>query len=347
LGELVIRIRPTGSAPVVLALLALVALLPVSACSGGSAGESNTAEASATTSEVTGVPVRVDTIRRMDLAVVVTAPGRTEALKQDRVRSPFASHMLSLTVTDGDRVRAGETVAEVVSKNSEAALDGARQMLAAAGSSADSADARRAVEIAGRQLVRTALRAPADGVVLSHAAEVGDYLDEGEVLLTIAEAGTVFFNAQVTQGDLRGVSPGEHATIDLPAAGTAPVGAVVHGVLPTASSENLSAPVRLDFRPPRPNIAVGLFGTVSIVTGHHPGATVVPSAAVIRNDVSGESRVAVLDSTDTTAHWVVVHTGIREGNRVEITSPELPIGRPVIVDGQVGLPDSARVSIQP
>jgi Cu(I)/Ag(I) efflux system membrane fusion protein len=340
----VIRTRSTGLAPVVLTLLALVSV--VDACSDGSGGGSDTAATSASTSEITGVPVRVDTIRRMDLDVIVTAPGHTEALKQDRVRSPFPSHLVSLTVTDGDHVRAGEVVAEVVSKNSEAALEGARQMLAAAGTAADSADARRAVDIARRQLVRTPLRAPSDGIVLSHAAEVGDYLDEGEVLLTIAEAGTVFFNAQVTQGDLDAVAPGEHATIDLPAAGATPVGAVVHGVLPTASSENLSAPVRLDFRPARPDIAVGLFGTVSIVAGRHRNAIVVPPAAVIRDDVSGVSRVAVVDSTDT-AHWVVVKTGIQEGGHVEILSPVLQPGRLVIVDGQVGLPDSSRVSIQP
>jgi multidrug efflux pump subunit AcrA (membrane-fusion protein) len=104
--------------------------------------------------------------------------------------------------------------------------------------------------------------------------------------------------------------------------------------------------VRLDFRPPRPTIAVGLFGTVSIVAGQHRDAVVVPQAAVLRDDVSGVSRIAVVDSTDT-AHWVVVTTGIQKEGRVEILSPVLTPGRLVIVDGQVGLPDNSRVRIQP
>jgi multidrug efflux pump subunit AcrA (membrane-fusion protein) len=336
--------RPTGLAPVVVTLLALVPVF--GACSGGSAGGSDAGETSAATVGVTGVPVRVDTIRRMDLDVLVTAPGRTEALQQDRVRSPFASHLVSLSVTDGDHVRAGQVVAEVVSKDSEAALEGAHRMLAAATSAQDSTDAERAIEVAKRQLVLRPLRAPADGIVLSHAVAVGDYLDEGEVLVTIAEAGAVFFNAQVTQGDLASVRPGEHATIDLPAVGKTPVGAVVQGILPTASSENLSAPVRLEFRPPRPNLTVGLFGTVSIVAGQHAEVIVVPPAAVLRDDVSGVSRVAVVGPGDI-AHWVVVKTGIQQGDHVEIVSPTLPTGHLVITDGQVGLPDSARVSIQP
>jgi RND family efflux transporter MFP subunit len=337
----VIRTRSTGLTLVVSTLLVLLPTL--TACSGG--GESSQAAADTATTRP-DVPVSVDTIRQMNLDVVVTAPGRTEALRQDRVRAPFASHLVSVSVTDGDRVHAGEVVAEVVSKDSEAALEGARQMLAAAGSAADSADAERAVEVATRQLVRRPLRAPADGVVLSHSVAVGDYLDEGEVLLTIAEAGTVYFNAEVTQGGLAGVKPGEHATIDLPAVGKAPVGAVVHGVLPSASSGSFSAPVRLDFRPPLPNIAVGLFGTASIVASQHRNAIVVPPAAVLRDDVSGVSRLAVVDSTGI-AHWVAVKTGIQQGNHLEILSPALHPGVLVIVDGQVGLPDSSRVSIQP
>ena len=336
--------RLTGFAVVASTLLAVAPGL--TACSGGGSAGSATADKGAAPTDAVGVPVRVDTIRSMDVDVLVTAPGRTEALKEDRVRAPFAGHLVSLAVTDGDHVRAGETLAEVVSKDSEAALEGAQAMLSAAVTAADSADARRAIQVARRQLVRRPLRAPADGVVLSHSVAVGDYLDEGEVLVTVAEAGTVFFNAQVTQGDLSAVRPGERATIDLPALGTTPVDAVVHGILPSASSENLSAPVRLDFQPGRPDLTVGLFGTVSIVAGIHENAVVVPPSAVLRDDVSGVSRVAVVDSSDI-ARWVVVKTGIRQGDHVEILSPALPVGRLVIIDGQVGLPDSARVSIQP
>jgi RND family efflux transporter MFP subunit len=340
----VIRTCPTGT---VLVTATLLAFLPaLSACTGGSESESDASTGAQAPREASGVPVRVDTIRRMDLDAVVTAPGRTEALKEDRVRAPFASRVVSISVTDGDRVRAGQVLAEVVSKNSEAALDGAQNMLAGAVTATDSSDAQRAIEVARQQLVRRPLRAPADGVVLSHAAEVGDYVDEGEVLLTAAELGTVFFNAQVSQGDLPGVKAGENATIDLPAVGSAPVRAVVHGVLPSASSENLSAPVRLDFQPARPDMSVGLFGTADIVVGQHRGAVVVPPAAVLRDDVSGVSRLAVVDSTGV-AHWVVVQTGIERGTQLEIVGGSLRVGGLVIVDGQVGLPDSSLVRIQP
>lgn len=322
---------------------ALGASLAVMAACGGDAAPATTSETSATP---TGVPVHVDTLRRAVLDVIVTAPGRTEALREDRVRAPFPARLVALRVTDGDRVRAGEAVAEVVSRNSEAALRGAERMVASARTTIDSADAARAIQVARQGLVRQTLHATAAGLVLSHAAAEGDYVAESEVLLTIAEADAVFFNAQVPQRDLGRIAPGQTATIDMPAAGDQAVRAVVHGVLPSASSRNLSAPVRLDVLAPRPELAVGLFGTASIVVERRDGALAVPAAAVLTDDVSGTRRVAVVDSTDT-AHWVRVDTGVRDGDLVELRSPALPPGTLVITDGQVGLPDSATVRIRP
>jgi multidrug efflux pump subunit AcrA (membrane-fusion protein) len=324
-------------------MLSMAIVLAAVACSSGGSGD----EAAATTDTTTAAtPVRAAPIERADLDVIVTAPGRSDALRQDRIRAPFPARLVALRVTEGDKVAAGQVVAEVVSKNSEAARQGAEQMLAAARSPQDSADAQRAIQIARQALVRQPLRAPAAGVVLSHAAEEGDYLDEGEVFLTIAEAGAVYFNAQVTQSDLARVRAGQRARVDMPAVGAAPVGAVVHGVLPAASSQTLSAPVRLDFSPPRPDLALGLFGTAGIVVGRARNAIVVPAAAVLRDDVTGTSRVAVIDSASM-AHWVVVQTGAQQGDRVAISSPPLVPGQRVIVQGQVGLPDSTRVQIRP
>lgn len=331
------------------ALPALVVLCAASlvACSGGAngGGDEDAAPDAGVAPAATKVPVSVATVRHIDLNVTVTAPGRTEALRRDRVRAPFASRLMSLRVTDGDRVKKGQIVAVVVSKNSEAALDGARQMLASARSASDKADAQRAVEVARRNLVQQSLRAPADGVVLSHGAESGDYVDVNEVLVTIAETGTVYFNAQVAQSDVGRVRAGQTASIDMPALGAQPVTAVVQGMLPMASSQNFSAPVRLDFSPSRKNTPLGLFGTASIVVARHENATVVPARAVLRDDVTGVTRVAVVESSGA-AHWVTVTTGVREGGRVEIIKPAIATGVRVITDGQVGLPEGAKVVLQ-
>ncbi len=320
-----------------------------SGCSGGGgdAGEQPAGDAAnGAVDSLAATPVGMVTAARTSLDVTVAGPGRTEALRQDRVRAPFPARMVALHVTDGDRVSAGQVVAEVASKNSEAALQGAQQMLASARTPADSADARRAVEITRRDLVVQPLRAPAAGTVLSHSAEEGDYLDEGEVLVTIAEAGAVFFDAQVPQSDVAAVRPGQRATIDMPASGPGSVTAVVHGLLPSASSQNLSVPVRLDFSPPRTDLSIGLFGTAQIVVAQRRDVIVVPEAAVLTDDVTGSTRMAVVGA-DQRAHWIDVQTGVHQDGQVEIVSPAVAVGDRVIVSGQVGLPDGAPVRATP
>jgi HlyD family secretion protein len=333
--------------PAAAILLATLALVGCGRADSGQAGgdPEDRSAASRPGASLEATPVRSASVARKTIEVRVAATGRTEALRQDRVRAPFASRLVALHVTDGDHVSASEVVAEVVSKNSEAALRGARQMLEAARTEQDAADARRAVEVAEADLVHEPLRAPAEGVVLSHAAQTGDYLDEGEVLLTIAEAGAIYFDAQVPQADLSRVRPGQRARVDLPAAGPTPLPAVVHDRLPAASSANMSAPVRLDFEPARPDLATGLFGSAAIVVGEHAGATVVPAEAVLRDDVTGVSRLAVVDAGK--AHWIEVRTGVRQEGWVEILPPPaLPTGQEVITSGQVGLPEGAAVSVE-
>jgi len=324
-------------------LLAVLAGAAVAAC-GRAEGDGDAAARDSAAFRA-AVPVRTARVARTTLEQIVSGPGRTEALRQVRVRAPFTGTLVVLRVVDGDPVAAGAEIAALVSRNSAAALAGARAMLEAARTAADSGDARRALELAQRSLVRAPLRAPEAGVVISHAANEGDLVNEGDDIVTIAARGSVVFVAQIVQSELAHVRPGQAASLEL-AARPRPLRGAVHGILPAASSENLSAPVRIDFAAGPEPVALGLFGTARITVGRRNDALVVPAAAVLRDDVYGTSRVAVV-LPDGTARWVQVTPGIEQGAAVEITAPALAVGTPVIVAGQVGLPDGARVQAQP
>lgn len=327
----------------ILPSLVLAVAAGLQACSPGtrdpkSGGPDSTALGAA-------VPVRVAEVIDTTLTEIVTGPGRTQALKQMRVRAPFAGTLASLRVADGDPVTAGQVVATMVSRNSAAALTGARAMLEAARSVEESSDARRAHALAVQGLVEAPLRAPENGVVVTHVAGEGDLVNEGDEIVTIAVAGSVVFVAQVVQSDLPRVRPGQVATIEL-AARALPLRGVVHAILPAASSENLSASVSLDFTGGDPPVEVGLFGIARIVVGVRRNALVVPAAALLRDDVYGTSRVAVVGE-DGTAHWAQVTPGLVADGHVEIIAPRLAVHSRVVVSGQVGLPDGARVRVEP
>jgi multidrug efflux pump subunit AcrA (membrane-fusion protein) len=90
---------------------------------------------------------------------------------------------------------------------------------------------------------------------------------------------------------------------------------------------------------------IGLFGTARILVGERAGAAVVPDAAVLRDDVSGVTRVCL--AANGKAHWIDVVAGVKDSGRTEIVSPPLADGQAVIVSGLVGLPEGKTIAIEP
>jgi Cu(I)/Ag(I) efflux system membrane fusion protein len=287
-------------------------------------------------------PVRVAPVETANLAVVVSGPGKTVALSQQKVRAPFAGTLTELHVSDGDVVRRGQAIGAMVARESEAALSGARQMAREASTPAARADAERAVALAESNVVRRTLAASADGVVASHAASAGDRLAEDQEILTINDSGSLVFVADLPQADLPKIRPGQPATVQI--AGSTPVAASVHAILPAANSADFTGSVRLDLPASSQRLALGIFGTARISVDEHRAAIVVPDAAVLRDDVSGVTRIALVQ--EGRAHWVNVRTGLSQSGRTEILEPALRAGQPVIVAGLVGLPEGKAVASQ-
>jgi membrane fusion protein (multidrug efflux system) len=323
-------------------VLAVVSLsLGLCACRARGAGDPVAPE-SATAPAV--VSVAVAPLARTTLTDVVSGPGHTAAISQQKVRAPFAGTLLQLTAVDGDRVGAGQVVGTIVSRDSEAALAGAREMVRDARTEAEKADAARAVALAERNLVRAAFHAAVSGVVLSHAASAGDRLSEDQEILTIADGSSIVFLVDLPQSDLSRVRPGQRVAVEI-AGRPETVAGTVHDVLPSANATDFTASVRVDLVGLREIPPLGLFGTGHITVGSRPNVLVAPEAALIRDDVSGVTRLALVQNGKT--HWVDVTVGARGKGGVEIVAPALPVGTPVVVSGQVGLPEGAPVAPRP
>ena len=289
-------------------------------------------------------PVRAGNVVAGKLLEVVAAPGHTAALSQQKVRAPFAGTLVELRVTDGDAVRRGQSVGTIVSRESEAALSGAREMAREAQTPAQRADAERAVLLAERNLVRKAILATADGPVLSHAAASGDRLAEDQEILTIADASSIVFLADVPQSDLPRVRSGAPAAVEIGTRRGALAGRV-HSILPGANAADFTGSVRIDLPERAERLSIGLFGMARITVGEPIDALTVPDAAVVRDDVSGVSRVVLV--ANGRAHWVPVTVGLRQGGATQVTGNGIVPGARVVVSGMVGLPEGKSVSIQP
>ena len=328
----------------------MLGLAAFSACSRGSSAAS-TGDPGAATNDTTPVdslastPVHMTVVERGNIAITVTGPGRTDALDLQKIRAPFTGVLTLLRIAVGDRVGANQVLAAIVNQPSQAALIGAETMLRGASTPAQRSDAERALVLARQNLVATQLRAPRAGVVVSRSASQGDLLNQGDSILTIASAGSIVFVARIAQADLAQIRLGQRANVNLPGQlGVVP--GVVHGLLPADTNSVMTVPVRIDFSTDLQTagapIQTGLFGTVEIVVGERSAVAIVPAAAVLRDDISGISRAALVTPKGL-AHWVNVTTGATQGGKVEIKYPALTPGQRVIVSGQVGLPEGSKV----
>lgn len=314
----------------------LVALL-LAACTGPSRAPGDAAP------ELRGTLVHTATVEVHTLRSEVVAPGQTDALRQVRVRAPFAGVLLRLRAVPGDVVRAGHSLGTLRSWESVAALKGAEALKAAATDDASRARAARALALAQQADVTWAVDAPESGVVLSVATGEGERVAEGDEILSIAPANALIFRARVAQGDLDRVARGQPVSIVVPGR-AAPLTGVVHGALPQAEAGALTVPWRIDLKERLDPPVLGLFGEAHIVVGEHPGALVVPPAAVLTNDVTGTTRVATLDAKHH-VHWVDVKAGLRDGDLQQVTGDGLKAGQQVVVSGQVGLPEGSLVRV--
>jgi RND family efflux transporter MFP subunit len=327
-----------------------LAFASIAACSKKSADasdakDSSSSNDSSSTDSLAATPVHMAVVQRGDIAITVSGPGRTDALEFQNVRAPFTGIVTSVRYNVGDHVGSGQVVASIVNQPSQAALIGAQAMVSSASTAAQRSDAERALVLAKQNLVTTQLRAPRGGVVVSRGASQGDLVSQGDSILDIASANSIVFVARIAQTDLTQIRSGQSVRLTLPGQ-LGPVPGIVHGLMPADSNGSMAVPVRIDvsrnIQAAGVPVQTGLFGTAEITVGQKFGVPIVPATAVLRDDITGISRVAVVSDKDR-VHWVTVSVGVTQGGNVEIVSPALVAGQRVIVSGLVGLPEGSKV----
>jgi biotin carboxyl carrier protein len=308
--------------------------LIVSGCGKGDPAASGTG---------TEVEVRTAPVEMLEFRDEVVAQGEWRSSGEVDVISPGAAVVQSVAARVGDLVRAGQTVAWLETRESVAALQGAQLMLQQARDSSSRAEARRALALARRDVVRIPVTAPRGGVVVRRSVEPGSQIGDAGEILAIVPPELIVFEARAPATE-RGKLRGSQSAI-VNAAGFPPIPATVQRILPVADSISQTAIVWIVANRVPLNGLHGS-GTATITVGgarHNPA---VPDSAVVEDDLTGETRVAIVDA-ERRAVWTPVLLGARAGTWREVRSPLLQIGSRVITEGQRGLPDSTRVKPAP
>jgi HlyD family secretion protein len=195
-------------------------------------------------------------------------------------------------------------------------------------------------EGAAAQLSYSEIRSPIDGVVAERPLYPGETASAGMPLLVVMDTSSVIARAHIPQAETTALKVGDDATITAP--GGTPVNGKVTLVSPALDANSTTDEVWVAAPNPNGSLRVGTTVTVQMVARTVNDVIVVPTAALLKTP-EGATTVLVAGA-DGRAHQVAVETGIRQGDRVQITKG-LAGGEKVITTGAYGLPDNTKVKI--
>ncbi|UCC71549.1 MAG: efflux RND transporter periplasmic adaptor subunit [Gemmatimonadota bacterium] len=299
-----------------------------------------------------------------DLARTVTVTGPIEPIRTVSVNAQMAGTLLRVLVEEGDRVEAGQLMAELDARETSAQLERARAVLANAEAAFQRAQqlnanglstqaeldaarstfeiARADVELWNTRLAFSRIAAPASGVVTAKQVEQGSAVSTNQALFEIADDSLLVVRVRVSELDVVHLQPGTPATLLLDAYPAASIEGRIRRIFPSADAVSRLVPVEvaLGSRPPGVEVRPGFLARVEFALDRREDVLSVPASAIGVAD--GGTFVYVVDA-DTLIRRPV-ETGLTAVGWMEITRGLEP-GEPVVTSGHVNLRPGAVVRV--
>lgn len=362
---------------ILLAAALLWLALGLAACSHKAASDEGGAGTSSAVPEVTLTRVtRGDISRMLLLSGSIAAPPNQDV----RVSSLVPGRIAQLKVAEGNRVRAGQLVAQIDDRpfrdqlqQAEAAAAQARanlenaklararnESLFAQGIAArkELEDARTQESVAAAtfrqaeaalslvqlQLARTEVKSPLTGTVVKRFVSVGEQVDgtAAQPIIEIANLTEVELIANVPANDLAQLHPNRPLSLASDAfPGKTFSGRVV--AIPAAVDPATNAgQIRIRIANPAGVLRLGMFLSAQVPIEMHAGALVVPPQTIYR-DEQGHPHVYKVSGEEAAAAEVAL--GIETPEQVELLSG-VQAGDTVILSGGYGLGEKAKVRVK-
>jgi len=287
---------------------------------------------------IAAMGIRSEPARREVLAPTLRFIGEVQA-DPDRtadVPARVAGTLASISVREGDRVKAGQTIA-IIRAPGLGALRSAKTSLQARLVAADAtverlgklneqrlaanaeveaaraqAESLRAELRAASEQLRAlevgrgkspdrlgfAVMAPRSGIVVRRTAVVGEPVNEGSVLASIVDLEEAWFAARVFEHDLARVQVGAAAEVRLDAFEDLALPGTVEAIAQIVDPGARTLTARIRLRDPEGRLRLGLFGTAEVV------ASAAPEGPVDRTPTLVVPRTAIIEIEDTPVVFV-------------------------------------------
>lgn len=173
------------------------------------------------------------------------------------------------------------------------------------------------------------VRAPIDGVILERNVVDGQGFKAGDVAFRIADHASVWMLADVAEGDLEALKPGQKVKVSVRAHPGRSFAGEVSLVFPHLMKDTRTVRVRIEM--PNPDLALlpDMYGDVEIATGATDEGLAVPLSAVID---SGSHQVVIIDRGEGRYEPRDVKLGRKGDGLVEVLSG-IAEGDKVVVNG--------------
>ena len=175
------------------------------------------------------------------------------------------------------------------------------------------------------QMKNSEIRAPMDGLLTGIKAIDGDLVAEGNELFTVSSHKN-YVRGEVNEEDVGEVKIGMDATLQVYAFRTRQFSAKVTAILPAADPETQRYTIVLDLENPPENLLAGMTGEMNIITGRRENALLLPTRALLVDQVlvvsGGVVRAKTVQIGYRTLDFSEVLDGLSEGDRVIVSDQD-------------------------
>jgi membrane fusion protein, multidrug efflux system len=320
---------------------------------------------------VRGVPVVEET-----LVLSVSAAAQAEAWRKTVLTAQVGGRVASLPVNEGDAVAAGRTLvaldpaeyglaveeAQAAVRDAQAkyrefvlfddriddpAVRRDRDAVFRSRSGLETAEVR--LRRARLDLQRTSLPAPFAGRIASLKVVPGQWVRQGDELLTVVDLDPIRVEVQVLESEVGHLAPGRTAEVTFAAFPGERFTGRVQTINPIVESGSRTARVTVLVPNPGGRILPGMYARVSLEARRFADRVLVPRSAILERDRRTMLFVYDGDERGGLAKWRYVTTGLQNDHVVEIVeSPDTETVRPgevVLTEGHYTLIHDARVRL--
>jgi multidrug efflux pump subunit AcrA (membrane-fusion protein) len=279
----------------------------------------------ADTPEETRTPVTVTSVTTTELQNFVELNATSTFLQSNFIKATANGYIKQVAVKLGQRVAPGQTAFVIRTKEAEAL-----------GNTINRLDP--SFHFTGI----IPIRVTASGYIQELNHQPGDYVQDGEQLAVLSDANSFGFVLNIPYELRSAIVPGASLSVQLPDGRSFP-GRVAR-ILPSVDSVAQTQQVLLRVNSPVA-LPQNLIGRVRIVKSRKAGAQSLPKAALLSDEAQENFWVMkMIDSV--TAVKVPVIKGMETNDRVEIIRPQFSSNDRILLSGNYGLPDTAKVIIQ-